>query len=227
MQAVFAWKKKVRLRAVRLLFGGKGHWELTKSNAINDYVWKEDTRVPGSQFEYGTKPVRVNSKTDWESVFSLAVNGDFNSIPARIRVVSYRTLRAIAADHQRPRPMEREVQVFWGKTGTGKSRRAWAEAGDSAYAKCPRSKFWEGYQDQEEVIIDEFRGGIDVAHLLRWFDRYPVTVEVKGSSRPLNAKRIWITSNVSPTDWYRTDGKFLDEETLQALLRRMTVTEFT
>ncbi len=64
-----------------------------------------------------------------------------------------------------------------------------------------------------------------MAHLLRWFDRYPVSVEVKGSSRPLNATRIWITSNVAPIDWYRRDGQFLDEETLNALLRRLDVTE--
>ena len=106
--------------------------------------------------------------------------------------------------------------------GTGKSRRAWAEAGESAYAKCPRSKFWDGYQDQKHVVFDEFRGGIDVSHLLRWFDRYPVRVEIKGSSRPLHACRIWITSNVDPRLWYPE----LDSATLDALLRRLTITHF-
>ncbi len=225
VQAVFAWKKKVRLATVRGLFGGVGHWEPTRSSAINAYVWKEDTRIPGTQFEFGAKPIRVNSSTDWESVWIAATKGDLSAIPARIRVVSYRTIRAIAADHQCPRPMERTVKVFWGETGTGKSYRAWSEAGDSAYAKCPRSKFWEGYQDQENVVIDEFRGGIDVAHLLRWFDRYPVIVEVKGSSKPLNAKRIWITSNIDPREWYSRDGHILDQQTLDALVRRLTIVE--
>ncbi len=223
VQAVFAWSKKVRLGTTRRLF--PGHWEPTRSAAINDYVWKEDTRIAGTQFEFGAKPIRINSKVDWESVWDAAIRGDLSKIPPRIRVVSYRTLRAIAADNQRPRPMERKVKVFWGKTGTGKSRLAWEEAGDNAYAKCPRSKFWEGYQDQEEIIIDEFRGGIDVAHLLRWFDRYPVVVEIKGSSRPFNGKRIWITSNVAPIDWYRRDGNELDQDTLDALLRRLEIFE--
>lgn len=42
--------------------------------------------------------------------------------------------------------VERVVQVYWGTTGTGKSHRAWAEAGITAYPKDPLSKFWDGYR---------------------------------------------------------------------------------
>lgn len=42
--------------------------------------------------------------------------------------------------------IERVVQVYWGTTGTGKSHRAWAEAGITAYPKDPLSKFWDGYR---------------------------------------------------------------------------------
>jgi len=35
----------------------------------------------------------------------------------------------------------------------------------------------DGYRGQEHVVFDEFRGGIDISHVLRWFDRYPVIVE--------------------------------------------------
>lgn len=142
--------------------------------------------------------------------------------PAQIRVQCYRSLRGIAADHSKPVGMERQCYVFWGRTGTGKSRRAWAEAGMEAYCKDPRTKFWCGYQGERSVVIDEFRGGIDVAHLLRWLDRYPVRVEVKGSSRPLAAESIWITSNLDPRLWYPE----IDSETLNALLRRLNITHF-
>lgn len=70
--------------------------------------------------------------------------------------------------------------------------------------------------------MDEFRGGIDVAHLLRWLDRYPCCVETKGSSRPLLARKIWITSNLDPRQWYPD----LDEDTRAALLRRLNITHF-
>lgn len=134
----------------------------------------------------------------------------------------YFNFRAIAADHLSPTPIVREVFCFWGKSGTGKSRRAWHEAGLDCYSKCPRSKFWDGYQGQQHVVIDEFRGGIDVSHMLRWLDRYPCRVEIKGSSRPLSCTKIWITSNLNPLDWYPD----LDVDTKEALIRRINITKF-
>jgi len=222
-QLICATKRKSSLAAIKKIFGNSCHAELSRSEAANDYVNKEETRVPGTPFEYGSKPIRRNSKVDWESVWAAAKSGDVDSIPAHVRITSYRTIRAISSDYSRAVGMERQCFVFWGRTGTGKSRRAWNEAGLDAYCKDPRTKFWDGYQVEKNVVIDEFRGGIDVAHLLRWLDRYPVRVEIKGSSRPLVATTIWITSNISPRQWYPD----IDEETMAALLRRLCVTEFT
>lgn len=131
-------------------------------------------------------------------------------------------VRRIAADHLEPISIERQVNVYWGKTGTGKSRRAWEEGGMDAYPKDPRSKFWDGYRGQSNVIIDEFRGGIDISHMLRWLDRYPVIVEVKGGSVVLKAKTIWITSNLDPRQWYLGQ----DYETTDALIRRLNIIYF-
>ena len=220
-QVCVAFSKKKSLSFVQELFGRGIHAELSRSESAAAYCNKEDSR-DGEPFEYGAKPFRRNSATDWESVWESAKSGDLAAIPANVRVVSYRTLRAIGSDYSQCPSIEKRVDVFWGSTGTGKSHRAWNEAGEGAYSKCPRSKFWDGYQNQEHVVLDEFRGGIDVAHLLRWFDKYPVRVEVKGSSRPLYAKRIWITSNVDPRNWYPE----LDLATLDALMRRLTVTHF-
>ena len=220
-QVVVALSKKGSLATVKGIFGNC-HAELSRSEAANEYVWKEDTRVEGTSFEHGAKPIRRNSRVDWETVWESAKSGDLDSIPANVRVVSYRTIRAIGSDFSKAVGMERKCFVFWGKTGTGKSRRAWDEAGMEAYCKDPRTKFWDGYQTEQNVVIDEFRGGIDIAHMLRWLDRYPVRVEIKGSSRPLVAKTIWITSNISPQQWYPD----ADAETVAALMRRLDVTEF-
>lgn len=158
-QLVVALCNKGSLGAVKRILGcSELHGELSRSEAANAYVCKEDTRV-GEPFEWGAQPFRRNSKVDWERVWELAKLGDLNAIPANVRVGSYRTLRAIASDFSVPVRMERVCFVYWGSTGTGKSRRAWEEAGDCAYSKCPRSKFWDGYQDQSTVVIDEFRGG--------------------------------------------------------------------
>jgi hypothetical protein len=219
-QIIVAFQAKQSILGVRACFGSY-HAELTKSDKADDYVWKEDTRVAGTQFEFGVKPINRNSKHDWESIWRSAQSGVIETIPAQVRVVSYRTIRAIAADYACPTRMERTTYVYWGSTGSGKSHKAWELAGPSAYSKDPRSKFWCGYQGQEVVVIDEFRGGIDVAHVLRWLDKYPVYVETKGSSTPLKAKTIYFTSNLNPIFWYPD----LDERTVEALFRRIIVEE--
>ena len=200
---------------------GHFHAELTKSDAAAKYVWKDDTAVIGTRFEIGSRPIAVNSKTDWELVWLCAQSGDLLAIPPFVRVKSYRTLRAIGSDYRKAVGMVRSCKVFWGPTGTGKSHRAWDEAGVDAYVKSARSKFWDGYQSEGHVVLDEFRGAIDVGYLLTWLDRYPCRVEIKGSSVPLNATKFWICSNLEPSRWYPE----LDPFTLDALMRRLEVIE--
>lgn len=221
-QLLVVLSKRGTLRTMRQLFGDFNH-EQSRSVAADAYVWKEETRVEGTQFELGAKPVRRNKKCDWERVWLLAKSGEFEAIPENVRVQHYRTLRAIRSDYAKSVGMERTCFVFWGATGLGKSLRAWDEAGVDAYPKDPRTKWWDGYNGQPNVVIDEFRGAIDVSHMLRWLDRYPVLVEVKGSSVPLVAKKIWITSNLDPRLWYPD----LDEDTKNALLRRLNITHFS
>lgn len=148
--------------------------------------------------------------------------GDYESIPADIRVPHYRTLRTISSHYSKPVGMVRTCHVFWGPTGTGKSRKAWEDAGLDAYPKDPRTKWWDGYIGQQHVVIDEFRGCIDISHLLRWIDRYPFLVEIKGSTIPLICDEIWITSNLHPEKWYPD----IDADTYGALLRRLNITHF-
>jgi len=220
-QVLAITNKKCSLSGLKRVFGD-AHCELSRSSAADEYVWKEDTRVEGTQFELGSRPLRRNCKEDWERIWESAKSGDLEQIEAGVRVQHYRTFRTIRADYAKPVGMVRTCYVFWGSTGTGKSRRAWDEAGMEAYPKDPRTKWWDGYLHQRNVVIDEFRGAIDIAHMLRWLDRYPVLVEIKGASVPLVAEKIWLTSNLDPRLWYPD----ADEETKSALMRRLNITHF-
>jgi len=213
--------KQSRLSAIKKLFGGSCHAEPSRSEKAEDYVWKVATRVEGTQFELGTKPIRRNNAADWEQVLESAKNSRFDDIPPDIFIRYYGNIKRISVENAQPVAIERSCTVYWGSTGTGKSRTAWEEAGFDAYPKDPCSKFWDGYRGQTHVVVDEFRGFIGIAHLLRWLDRYPVLVEVKGSSTVLKATKVWITSNLHPREWY----KDVDELTVAALMRRMEVIE--
>lgn len=220
-QVLVAFQRKLRLGGLKTIFGSSVHAEPSRSDAAMAYVWKDDTRIDGTQFELGSRPIQRSSSADWEAIRQNAKKGQLDNIPADIFVRYYNALKRISVDYCEPVAVERQVFVYWGPTGVGKSRRAWSEAGIEAYPKDPRSKFWDGYRGQSNVVIDEFRGDIDIGHILRWFDRYPTIVEVKGSAVVLKAEKIWITSNLSPRQWYPN----LDDATLLALLRRLTIFE--
>lgn len=221
-QLLAVFKKKVRLSGVKRLFGGSAHCELSRSEAADAYVWKEDTAVAGTRFELGQRAFKRNSEVDWNNVRNLAKRGEFDALPGDIHVRYFGNLLRIRSYYDQPVACVRTCRCFIGTTGTGKSKTAWEDAGPDAYSKNPRTKWWDGYTNQTNVIIDEFRGGIDISYLLRWLDRYPVTVEIKGANIPLRAERFWICSNLPVDRWYPD----IDPETLDALKRRMEIINF-
>lgn len=77
------------MSAAKLYFTERSHLELTRSDAAEAYVWKEETRVQGTQFEIGTKAFKRNSETDWEAVRGQAKEGKLNDLPADIYVRCY------------------------------------------------------------------------------------------------------------------------------------------
>lgn len=59
-QFVFAVEKKITITKALKLFGKiNPHLELTKSAKATEYVRKEDTKVIGSEFEYGARLVNL------------------------------------------------------------------------------------------------------------------------------------------------------------------------
>nr|WAE43215.1 MAG: replication associated protein [Cressdnaviricota sp.] len=223
-QVLACCSSKQGLSFFQRTFGLQQHWELTRSSAASDYVWKEETCVPGTRFELGKLPFKRNSEQDWDRVRALAIAGQFDSIPSEIYIRHYSSLQKICRDHLQPVAIERNTWVFWGASGTGKSRRAYEEAGMcvDCYFKASDSKWWDGYRGQRNVIIDEFRGGIVLELLLRWTDRYPYSVETKGGAVASQVEKFWITSNIPPNEWYLAVG----DESIAALNRRLTVIQF-
>lgn len=109
---------------------------------------------------------------------------------------------------------EEEVEVFcwWGPPGSGKTRTVFdteegiASVTLSGDKECP---FVNGYNYEEAVLLDDFEPTMcGLKFMLRFCDRYPLELNVKGGSKPFVAKRIYITSNTDPLGWYGGDKAF-------------------
>lgn len=203
-QLIAVTSRQCTLNQVKQALHPTAHVELSRSAAANDYVWKDDTAVAGTRFELGSLPVSRARKTDWSTILTDAKSGNFDAIPPDILLRNYSAIKRLRVDSMVPIPRQDiVVHVYWGVTGSGKTRRAHEEiAGRDYFDKNPLTKWWDGYRGQKLCLIDEFAGRVDIINVLRWLDRYPCTVEVKGFSVPLEATEFWITSNLSPDDWY-------------------------
>jgi len=111
---------------------------------------------------------------------------------------------------EEPRKERTELEIYWGKPGTGKSKRAHEENPEAYWLPKPNggSVFFDGYDGQETVIIDDFYGWLPFDLLLRMADRYPLRVNTKGGSVNFNPKKIIITSNKCPKSWYPNVSNF-------------------
>lgn len=223
LQGYAIFRSNKRLSALKKIVP-RAHWEIAKGTTEHNikYCSKE-----GDVTETGDRPVTAKQKGEaekerWKQIILHAKQGTLEEHDPKVYYNTLNTALKLQAQYEKPIAITKKVQAFYGPTSTGKSHEAWVQAGPDAYVKDPRSKFWYGYHGQENVIIDEFRGGIDIAHILRWTDRYPCLVEVKGSSCALKCVNIWFTSNLHPSAWYPD----LDADTQAALLRRLKVTHF-
>lgn len=102
--------------------------------------------------------------------------------------------------------LELEVFLIVGAPGTGKTRFIWenhsASKGGLWMSHDPTLQWFDGYDGQRTVVLDDFRGGADFAFLLRLLDIYPVQVPIKGGFKSWIPERIYITSNVEADGWY-------------------------
>lgn len=70
-QLCVLFAQKIRLRAVKNVFGDLCHAEPTRSERAVDYVWKDDTAVEGTRFELGSRPVNRNNEKDWDRMLAI------------------------------------------------------------------------------------------------------------------------------------------------------------
>lgn len=87
-----------------------------------------------------------------------------------------------------------EVELICGPTGTGKTRSAMEFA--QYRIQGTQLNWWQDYDGEEIICIDEYSNDIKITELLNLLDGYQLRLNVKGSHTYANWTKVYITTNL-------------------------------
>lgn len=236
-QGVFYLKNPNTCSGLRKHFPGCGYMAPVKdTKGAITYCGKSESRLDGP-WERGTPPKQgarsdllvckeiVDGGGRMEDLFEQSFS---NAVRYGRGLQSYINL----VDKKQPRSWQTTCYVYAGDARIGKSEavkeevQAWGgktfwltlEGGNMGKV------WWDGYDGEPNVVIDEFEQQIRLGDLKRIIDSTPYKVPIKGGHVELKARRVWIMSNSLPETWYR---KAAPEGTAQrdALMARLHYVE--
>lgn len=115
---------------------------------------------------------------------------------------------------QQNRTEKPKVYWRWGLAGVGKTRFVIDTHGmDNVYIK-DGTQWWNGYCQQDVILIDDFDGKWPFRDLLRLLDRYSYQGQTKGGYVKINSPTIYITCEFAPHHYWK-------ENELAQILRRI------
>lgn len=208
LQGYIEFSTRIRLPAVKERVCQRAHFERRRGSPTEaaDYCKKDKDFI-----EYGTLSRGKGARVDLDAIRVAISEG---AEEKEISDQYFPTWCVYRRSFDRYRELcneprfrsELKVYVLWGDAGVGKTRFA------TEYARRRGKRFWissvpdlqwfDGYAQQEVVILDDYRGDAPIALLLRLLDIYELRVPVKGGFVAWNPAEIWLTSNKEPGEWH-------------------------
>lgn len=229
LQGIITFGKSMRLSALKKL-NERTHWEPCKvKEASLNYCTKGEIIIDTKSGEQG-------KRTDLEDAIETLKKTGLKGVReehATVYVKHHKGLKALLYDFEEdsiPKWCPPEVIVLWGKPGCGKTRRC-MEIDENLYTVSNPSTngalWFDGYTGQETILLDDFYGWVKYHELLRLLDGYRMRLQTKGGFTHKAWKRVLITSNEHPSQWYhRGEWEALERRLSQIVrLDRETETE--
>lgn len=225
LQGYILFKDAKSFESVKALFPDRTHIEaaVTVAQAIT-YAQKDGLDI----YERGDKPktpkekgCAEEQKQRYKQAVALAKEGNIEAIEEVDPVLHlrfYRTFKELRKDYMPDlNPVDSQFVGYWiyGPPGTGKTTFAWREYPNS-YPKDASNSWWDGYQGEETVIIDD----LDKYHVAQgynlkmWLQQRPFIAQIKGGAQKIRPKLVIVTSNYTPEEIWE------DPITAEAIRRR-------
>jgi len=224
LQGFLSLVKKKRMSAVKSIVNERAHLEPrrgSKKQAI-EYCKKDNNYKEFGDVEHAMHG--QGHRTDLDKVTDMIKDGATLAEVAEAQPKSWihyhkgiTSLKTVLSEPYTPSGL-RGVW-FYGVAGAGKSRYVHENFSD-LYLK-QQNKWWDNYQGEKFVLLDDLDTDKLAHHLKIWADRYPCTGEVKGGTVNLTHDLFIVTSNFTPAELF----KDLDYRTVEAIERRFSVHE--
>ncbi len=186
---------------------GECHCEYRRGSRTEarEYCRKKETAVANTQFEFGEWRADVSRKRKLGDMLKGNMTLDELIKESPVDYVRYhRGLEKLFARRmgKKARQFRRvTVLVYVGPTGTGKTRKACAEP--DHFVMPLGDKLWfDGYNGEKCLIIDDYYGNIKYQFLLRILDGHELQMPYKGGFIWSMWNKVIITSNQHPRLWY-------------------------
>lgn len=216
LQGFVVFPKAMRFSACKKLHD-RCHWEVARgtSEQAAEYCKKD-----GDYVEFGNNPGCQGRRNDLERAIETLKTDGLAAVAKHhtaVFVKYSRGLRDASLFLQDPYE-HHDVRGYWiwGPPGTGKSHCA-RSFSDSFYIK-EQNKWWDGYDGELNVILDDLDTGVLGHHLKIWADRYACKGETKGGTIYLRHQRFIVTSNYPPEHFWPDDAVMVE-----AIVRRFKV----
>lgn len=208
LQGFIVLAKAQRLSFLKKLHN-RCHWEVARGTSAQaaDYCKKD-----GDYVEFGTFPGDQGRRNDLERAIETLKSDGLAAVASQhtaVFVKYSRGLRDASLFLQAPYT-HCDVRGYWiwGPPGSGKSHCA-RTFSDSLYIK-DQNKWWDGYDGELNVLLDDLDTNVLGHHLKIWADRYACKGETKGGTVFLRHHRFIVTSNYPPEHFWPDDAQMCE-----------------
>lgn len=234
IQGAVYFENAISLESVRKRISTKGHYEAMRGSwEHQDYCLKDEQVIRN----YGEGPQqgkRVDIEEFRDAIKSGLTEEDAYEqyFPIMAKYPRFYGGYKDAMNRKKFRTEMTKCKWYWGGTNVGKSHRIIqpfidSDSMDMVYQHEAADKgWWDGYEGQPIVVLNEFHGEISYAELLTLIDKWPKDVSRRGRApTPFLAKEILISSPSPPEKVYSRQNE--KDDSIQQLLRRVEVIHCT
>lgn len=194
---------------------------------------KAETAVPGTFEEFGEAPSEASEKSPMmakliedvqDGKSNVEIILDNPKLGFKVRDIDL-LRQTLTAEQFVAQNRQLTVYYLYGATGAGKTRSIYVENDPREIYRVTnyrqsRGISFDGYSGQRVLVLEEFRGQIQIGDLLNYLDIYPLMLPARYNDRVACYTKVYITSNI-PLDEQYPEIQHYQPATWQALCRRI------